>query len=248
MITYYQLGSNGRLGNQIFQLMSTIGIARNNGYDYCFDFSHKDCFIHNVFDINSYACTSHSPNKIITEKTYHLDKYILNCPDNVCLMGYLQSHKYFNESRDNTKTRLKFLPKIKKSTLDRIQIKDYISIHVRRTDYLVKNIYEILNIDYYLKALEFTNPNYDIIVFSDDIVWCQQMFKSIHRNIRYCRLGTAQSLYTMTLCKEHIIANSTFSWWGAYLSNAETIVCPSKWFKDNQISDVDLIPPEWIRI
>lgn len=250
MITYYKLGSNGRLGNQIFQFISSLGIAQHNNYDCKFNFSHPGCLIHKIFNINNYAFTKDIiPKNIISEKSYYFDNTIFNCCDNISLFGFLQSYKYFNQSRDSIKNILNFIPPIIQSARNRLQIKNYISIHVRRTDYLNKQIYTILDMKYYKTALELTNPNYEIIIFSDDISWCKIHFQNIKdRPIRYCKLGSAESLYAMTLCKEHIIANSTFSWWGAYLSDSTKIICPKKWFNNPRLSDQDLIPDEWIRI
>lgn len=119
------------------------------------------------------------------------------------------------------------------------------SIHVRRDDYLLYNdIYNILDKDYYLKAIDSElskNKHCVFYVFSDDIEWCKDAFKDVKnlvfiKNDPNNKYSSLYDLYLMSICKNNIISNSTFSWWAAMLNknNYKTIYSPSKWFvKDN---------------
>lgn len=110
------------------------------------------------------------------------------------------------------------------------------SLHVRRTDYLTNSAnHNNLDLDYYEKALEYFE-NRQIIVFSDDPEWCKK--QSLFSDDRFLISESGNNtidLCMMTFCSGHIIANSSFSWWGAWLANSEKVIAPSKWFGPNNV-------------
>ena len=106
-----------------------------------------------------------------------------------------------------------------------------VSLHIRRTDYLELDHHNSLGLDYYEKALGEFDSDRTIIIFSDDAEWCKEQklfdgdrFLVAEGNINYV------DLCLMTLCTGHIIANSSFSWWGAWLSNSKKVIAPKNWF------------------
>jgi hypothetical protein len=108
--------------------------------------------------------------------------------------------------------------------------RDVISLHIRRGDYVVNPNHPTQNIEYYRQALN-QMPDLPVIVFSDDPEWCnEQEFFSSDRFAVSEGNTTDADLCLMSLCKYHIIANSSFSWWGAWLAKSEKVIAPKNWF------------------
>jgi hypothetical protein len=180
---------------------------------------------------------------------------------NVSITGYFQSEKYFIHYKKIVLKLFRF-PKIKdklhQKYLNLINNKNSVAIHIRRGDYLndpkVRYIHGILGSDYYKKSISYIKKklkNPFFFIFSDDIELVKKNF-SFFNNKKYIFIDTKSSindLYLMSNCKHFIIANSTFSWWGAWLSkNKYKIVCaPKRWLRA-RISTPDIIPESWIKI
>jgi len=173
--------------------------------------------------------------------------------------GYWQSAKYFNHNKDKI---IDLFTEFKKEIQDKLdKLFDCktktISLHIRRGDYLkLQHAHVVQGLDYYEKALERLakelnyksveemNKEYKVMVFSDDIKWCKtcDLFKSL-KNVKYmARNPPIEDMYLMSMCNHHIIANSTFSWWGSYLNKNEDkkIIAPSMWFNPKYMS-----PEKW---
>jgi len=134
--------------------------------------------------------------------------------------------------------------------------KDPIGLHIRRGDYVQQSQdHPPCSLDYYKEALTHFDDDRQVIIFTDDIEWCknQQMFKGD----RFLISETEDNVYDLcllTLCEDYIIANSSFSWWGAWLSqnpNAK-VIAPKRWFGTTgytaKNNTEDLVPDRWIRI
>ena len=148
---------------------------------------------------------------------------------NYLLQGYFQNKNLFGKHEAQSYFRF-----------DKITIPDQIdkmlrnencvSVHVRRTDYLhVSQVLPSLSVNYYYNALD-EIKNYDkILFFSDDINWCKENFKM--NNSHFVEENELVSLKIMQYCQSNVIANSTFSWWGAFLNNNDNqVVMPETWF------------------
>jgi len=171
--------------------------------------------------------------------------------------GFFQSEKYFIESRDEIlktfNTGLLNIEKYKNFDFSRS-----CSIHLRRGDYLkFEESHPVLGEDYYSKAIEIIKEKIDnIVIFSDDIAWCKENLKSskfYDKNLVYSSEEKDYlEMSLMSKCKFNIIANSSFSWWGAWLNNQEgkVVITPKKWFGPslNHLQTNDLIPESWIKI
>lgn len=133
---------------------------------------------------------------------------------------YLQDEKYFIEYKDELRAIFG----------EGIEPIDMVSIHVRRTDYVDNQFYiNLMETDYYERAMELF-PDEKFLVFSDDIEWCKQ--QDIFKNCAFSENNTElEDLKLMAGCKAHIIANSSYSWWAAYISGDKTIA-PRTWFTD----------------
>lgn len=202
--------------------------------------------------------------RVIKEKNPSFCEKILNLPDNVYLDGYWQSEKYFTEIADILRSEFSFLKPpsaINKELLKEIQGCNSVSLHIRRGDYVsnqkIANIMEDLGIDHYIRALNLMEEliEYpDIYIFSDDINWVKKNIR-INLPLHYIEHNRGEMNYEdlrlMSNCKHHIIANSSFSWWGAWLgkNSKQIVIAPGKWFTSVHDSDIDSrIPKEWIII
>ena len=227
MISHRSIGQQGRLGNQMFQYASIIGIAKKYNYDYCF---HNDHVLNSYFNLSYPVCDYNLMNNFQDmEDAGPNAEY----PDNTTFHSYFQSEEYFKHCSDFIKSEFIFKDHIKKPVDEWMANKSYISMHIRRTDYTYKaHFHTNLSIDWYNKAKEYFNDP-KILIISDDKDWCKEYFP----------LDTispfetdGEDLYAMTQCSGHIIANSSFSWWGAYLSKGEKTIIPKEWFTGNMDS------------
>jgi len=240
---------DGRLGNQLFQLAAGINLSIDNNCQLFVPPSQYYKFINYKPEI--YLTPSHTCEFV--EPTFHFSE--INYKPGMLLKGYYQSEKYFYSNRDIVVNGLKlkdnYLLQIKEKYKD---ILDYetISIHVRRTDYLIlSDRHPTLPVSYYKKALDLIGTkNKKILIFSDDINWCRRVFEGknfifVENNIDIV------DMFLMSLCNNNIIANSSFSWWGAYFNNNldKKVVAPLKWFGCDLPNDTkDLYCKDWIVI
>ncbi len=184
-------------------------------------------------------------------------------PQNALLVGYWQSEKYF-EGID-TLIRHEFQPKVPYSAENRPWVEQAgrpfaISVHIRRTDYIdnpVTNAFHcVCSLEYYRQARDIIHekiPQARFIVFSDDIPWARQNMGFLSPACFVETTGERkdeEELILMSLCSHHIIANSSFSWWAAWLGNnpEKIVIAPRQWFNDVSLDTSDLIPETWIRL
>jgi hypothetical protein len=267
MISFYQFnGRFGQLGNQLFEIASTIGIAIKNNQEYSFiDWEYNNYFI-NPIPTESKPSISfcrefeeNSPDSgLMYDFGYRSVK--LDPANNWNLKGFFQSERYFEHCKDVIRHHFTLKPKhtdyINKKYGHLFKEKTC-SLHVRRGDFLQLHKYHNnLQLDYYAKALDVLYgvnlPH--ILIFSDDISWCKA-------NFNYPRMTFIENeiniidMFIMSMCNDHIIANSSFSWWGAWLDVKEDkrVVSPGnnfKWFGNlyASLDTRDLIPDNWIKL
>lgn len=199
--------------------------------------------------------------QVVLEKQFNFDPEILATPSNSVLVGYWQSEKYFAENLAVIKKELEFKPHIKNQLNElgkKIIGSNSVSIHFRRGDYVsnseINQIHGLCRLEYYHDALDLIferHTDIRLFIFSDDLDWVKRNFK------RDCEMnfvensGSAISdMYLMSLCKHHIIANSSFSWWGAWLATfpQKIVIAPKNWFKVSSRNSSDILPPSWIRL
>ena len=260
MLAFNHLGQLGRLGNQMFQYASLRGIAARRGYDFGIPKSNfeNEWYEHQLFEVFELP---HLPKSNIgmldmghapfaKERGFEFDELLFNqCPNDVSLWGFYQSEKYFKHIESSIREDFTFREEIRTPCEEIFQWDNPISLHVRRTDYLQNsgNHYN-LGMDYYEKALNEFEPDRQVLVFSDDPQWCVE--HKLFEGDRFCISETGDNrldLCLMSMCKTHIIANSSFSWWGAWLSGSDDVIAPMKWFGPNNKdkSLTDLIPENW---
>ncbi len=181
---------------------------------------------------------------------------------NCYLKGYWQSEKYFLKVAKQIREDFSFRPLLENQNADiakQITQTNAVSLHVRRGDYIniSKNVavYETCSLDYYRSAIQYVadrmeNPKF--FIFSDDIDWVKDNLKTDYPSIYVDHNHGSESyndMHLMSMCRHHIIANSSFSWWGAWLNpNPDKIViAPKRWFV-NETNTQDLIPLNWVRL
>lgn len=230
MITYSALGSVGRLGNHLFQIASVIGIAEELKteagfpswkYEPYFEKPLPHYFFPNVTQLK--------------ESSYHHDTSFLNGIDpkkNYDIWGYLQSERYWKNSGEKVRQQFAFKPEFKETIrkrYEKIFEKPTLAISVRRGDFVNNSNYYQIPLTYYLYAYyQHFGSDYNVIVFSDDFKYCKFHFKAIPNVVFADDLKDIEQLCLMSMCENHIISNSTFSWWGAYLSGSKNVIRPVK--------------------
>ena len=265
MIGLNYLGKMGQLGNQMFQYAALQGIAAKHNYKTIIP-SHPDVIVDalgnklrielfDAFDLPmgpmDVGYVPHDRN--LQEPHYHFSQELLdNCPDNVSLVGYFQSEKYFKHIEDDI--RKLFGPKedaLSCWASTQHLFDNPVALHIRRGDFLINSVHHHnLSMKYYETALRAFGSDRQVIIFSDDTDWCKQQPLFEGDRFLVCEGGGPYTdLYMMSKCDDFIIANSTFSWGGAWLSHNENklVIYPDRWFGPNNIdkSTADLFPPEW---
>ena len=195
------------------------------------------------------------------ENQFHYNKNILNISNNTILDGYWQSERYFKKYENEIKKIFTFkvnLNEIEYNYFDEIYNNHSVSVHIRRGDFLLKkneNHKTDLN-DYYLEAIKRIAKKFHKVkfyLFTDDPNWVRNYF-NMNYNHKIVDINQEEKsyidMYLMSLCKANIIANSTFSWWSAWLNNNndKIIYAPRNWFNDKTINIGDLIPRNWLLI
>ena len=245
MISFNNLGNLGRLGNQMFQYASLRGIAANKGFDCCIP--HEDVFgvsdpnvkncpdnIYRCFNLSTYVGLPN--NKMVKESGYHFDQELFDtCEDNVDLYGYFQSEKYFKHIENDIRETFKFKDEVVEDCnafLNEVSSdRGIIAIHVRRGDYLhLQSFHPTPPIEYYSEGLK-KFPDIPVLIFSDDLEWCSRQKLFAPDRFYISESNSAEyDLCLMSLCTHHIIANSSFSWWGAWLAQSKNVLAPKIWF------------------
>ena len=211
-----------------------------------------------------------NPRNLIVQSNHDFDEKQLSIVDNSCIVGRWQSEKYFftiNELvRKDFQLKEEFIPQTKVCEMIRNNPKA-ISLHVRRADYVlgesnkvVRNDlpYGNLEVDYYKKAIQrlleqVDAPNF--FIFSEDMDWAKKNLDFIPNKTfvesERSKIGMAHDLYLISQCKHHITSNSTFSWWGAYLSNSKDkiVIAPKQWSSTKEeYTPPYIIPENWIKV
>lgn len=202
---------------------------------------------------------------IIREEGFPVNQKVLNAPDNSYLIGYWQSEKYFQDIRDIILKDFSFTTKPDaENTKMADQIKDKkataVSLHVRRGDYVTNQHANTFHgtspMEYYQKAVDLMakkvqKPHF--FIFSDDPAWTQENLKTGHPATYVTNNDGDKGFEDMRLmmqCQHHIIANSSFSWWGAWLnpSTEKIVMAPKTWFLDPSVDTRDIYAEGWIKV
>ena len=259
MITTY-IHNEGGFGNKLFQIAASLSLAKDN----------NDEIILPEWDYKNFFKNKIKTDDIVYSLKWDIWKepghnfFPIKYTENLRLDGYFQSEKYFKDNSELIKyyfTPSEEIENYIQNKYGKLLEDETVSIHVRRGDYLWANnrgLFYILDQNYFYNALKYFDKNIKILCFSDDIKWCKENFKM--ENIFFIENEKNYvDLFLMSKCKNNIISNSTFSWWGAWLNQNENkkIISPNKdkWFGEGWkyhpwgIHNVDdKVPEEWIKI
>jgi len=250
----------GGLGNQLFQVAAGVAHAKKVGTLFSVIegqhhlplqgnniSTYKSNILRNVKSISQ----DHFKNcRVYHEQGHH---YTALPPiNNLFLHGYFQSEKYFENYKKEIAGLYSITPEIEKIIGEEypyLATEKVVSLHVRRGDYLDHpTIHPTLDNSYYTEALASISDKDRVLIFSDDVDWCRKTFGN---TFSYSSLDKDYlDLYTMSKCYHHVLANSTFSWWGAWLSNTTgSVIAPTLWFGPHGAQDTqDILPERWERI
>ena len=198
------------------------------------------------------------PQNYIAEPCFQYWQGINKAPSHCYLEGYWQTARYFEKYAEIIKSDFSF-PEITEAANIKYQgdIQEHpqsVSVHIRRGDYLTASGTHLCPLSYYEKALTemnstLTDPHY--FFFSDDPDWVRENFSFPHMTVVTGNHGenSFRDMQLMSLCRHHIIANSTFSWWAAWLSMGSGVtIAPQKWFAGEERLTGDLYCPDWIQL
>ena len=252
----------GGIGNQMFQIATAHSLALLNNDNSAFNFN--DCFTpaqgntsnkykNNIFKNINEISDYEGLTTIYSEPNFSYNK-ILYTP-NLILSGYFQSELYFKEHKKNISDLFFINPIHVKGINNHFKLagKKTVSIHVRRGDYLNNpDFHQPCSLEYYKEAISIFDKDYYFIFISDDIKWCKENF--IGDKYIFSDLDDDIFDFTLlTICNHNIIANSSFSWWGAFLNKNinKKVIAPKQWFGNNPNTPKDtqdIYCENWIKI
>lgn len=270
---------SGYLGNQLFQYAAMIGYAKKHCGDDWEEYVQIELWDLRKYLKNPpqlFYITSEL--ETYTEPYFHYQEIPFKPRLNIS--GYFQSWRYFEGAEKEVREALEFVPSLKTEVLSRtisslncsyndlLQYNRVTGIHARLGDYskLPNHYVQLLQTDYYIRAIQELDDKTDFfLVFSNDIPQCKRYFSSVEEKIRSKVLfvespqeksegnsSAISDLYLMSCCSNFIIANSSMSWWGAWLirNRDKIVIAPKQWFGPAlSMNDTkDLIPPEWIKL
>jgi hypothetical protein len=256
----------GGLGNQCFQYAIGRHLAELRQTELKLDISEFENYKLHAYSLGNLNILEKfaSPDEVAAtrcskEKHFHFDSDVFSLPDETYLHGYWQSEKYFAEISEIIRKEITVklpLSGKNKEISEEITSCASVSLHIRRADYVTETIFQPCSLDYYLSAVKHIagieeKPHF--FVFTDDKAWVREHFK-LNYSLTFVEHNgpdkNYEDLRLMSSCKHNIIANSTFSWWAAWLNinPCKIVFAPSRWFTDKVYSDPkDLIPASWLR-
>lgn len=246
----------GRYGNNLFMVAAMMGLCARTGQSWGIPkhYHHKPIYIHR------FPLFTGNPRKLHQYEAIDIKDHgfheIPHFPNGVHLHGFFQSYKYFDHIKDEVVNRFNFA--------NYPQYKDFTSVHIRLGDYVEHaGSFPPVTLDYIKQAFEIIKPK-KVLVFSDEVNKCRGMFgefSDIHFEFSPGKKEQPnggrtefEQISAMSSCQNNIIANSTFSFWGAYCNrNPDKIVVSphyKSWFgpKAQNLDTSDLLPPEWRQI
>ena len=254
MITFNSLGHYGRFGNQMFQYATLYSIAKTKKLDFgvpynnrskneYMDFCLPDCFP----NLSAKNSSNYHTKYKAQEKIFEYNAGIFGILDDTDICGYFQSEKYFVDYKNGLLKEFDFAEhiKLKAGDIRSLTSNEAISVHIRLGDFVSQqHNHPICSIEYYEEALKNVPDDKLIFIFSDDVEQASNIFKNLNKKVVFPETNDKYvDMCLMNMCDYHIIANSSFSWWGAWLSNSKKVITPSRWF-----GNAPNMPKNWSNI
>ena len=283
-VSFNGLGNEGRLGNQMFQYAFIRGMSKRYGYDFIIPDANANRFdnygLFDCFELEGCKTGEGSYPTLECRDTAFNQKFLDECTDNTNYSGVFQTEKYFANATEELRKDFTFHKEILDPCQEFIDnVGDVIFLHVRRGNsnlvgkrgekwsyQLLQDYHPLMKKEYYLEALSHFDESKKVIVLSDTIDWCKEQDwlqddRFLFSDSSYEVFDDGASvpyidLCLMSLCSGGIIANSSMSWWGAWLqNNTGKIIAPNPWYGakaynygNAELCDTDLIPERWIKI
>ena len=283
-VSFNGLGNEGRLGNQMFQYAFIRGMSKRYGYDFIIPDANANRFdnygLFDCFELEGCKTGEGSYPTLECRDTAFNQKFLDECTDNTNYSGVFQTEKYFANATEELRKDFTFHKEILDPCQEFIDnVGDVIFLHVRRGNsnlvgkrgekwsyQLLQDYHPLMKKEYYLEALSHFDESKKVIVLSDTIDWCKkqdwlQDDRFLFSDSSYEVFDDGASvpyidLCLMSLCSGGIIANSSMSWWGAWLQNdTGKIIAPNPWYGakaynygNAELCDADLIPERWIKL
>ena len=283
-VCFNGLGNEGRLGNQMFQYAFMRGMSKKYGYDFMIPHESVDRYdnygLFDCFELEGCKTGEGSYPTLECRDTAFNQKFLDDCSDNTNYSGVFQTEKYFANATEELRKDFTFHKEILDPCQEFIDnVGDVIFLHVRRGNsnlvgkrgekwsyQLLQDYHPLMKKEYYLEALSHFDESKKVIVLSDTIDWCKEQDwlqddRFLFSDSSYEVFDDGASvpyidLCLMSLCSGGIIANSSMSWWGAWLQNdTGKIIAPNPWYGakaynygNAELCDADLIPERWIKI
>jgi len=271
-LTFSKIGQHGRLGNQMFQIAATIGLAEAHGLSWDFFSDIDDCAAGRLFNLRGGLARSTRPltvYKEIKQVYYNIELQNIREAEVISLHGYFQDYRYFSKSLvtlDQYFTTPHDLLQRVRAKVPELDSSLSVALHVRRGDYVQLNaLYNLLDENYYIRALSMIRSKIDtVIIVSDDIPWCKRNLVPL---IPYAVVFSPfkddlSDFLLLHLSKVIIIANSSFSWWAAFLKYIRSheklndsqiqIFAPALWYNSSgrmKHTNRDVpYPPSWTKV
>jgi Glycosyl transferase family 11 len=232
----------GGLGNQMFQ--RAFGLAlESRGYTVRYDPFALVEGTHREFSLGYFGDLpiGRAEGLSVTEVGAGFNPEYLNPPDTCTMIGYWQSEKYFLPIAHEVREAFRFRG-------PRPLLPDSIAIHVRRQDYVgLQHFHGMPEINYYREGVAHIHRRagglLKVLVLSDDRQWCRENFPSEYSVVEGA--NKYEDMKILAACGFAVIANSSFSWWGAWLGRQRIVVAPKQWFADASMDSKDIVPERW---
>ena len=283
-VSFNGLGNEGRLGNQMFQYAFIRGMSKKYGYDFIIPDANSDRFdnygLFDCFKLEGCKTGEGSYPTLECRDTAFNQKFLDDCSDNTNYSGVFQTEKYFANATEELRKDFTFHKEILDPCQEFIDnVGDVIFLHVRRGNsnlvgnrgekwsyQMLQDYHPLMKKEYYLEALSHFDESKKVIVLSDTIDWWKkqdwlQDDRFLFSDSSYEVFDDGASvpyidLCLMSLCSGGIIANSSMSWWGAWLqNNTGKIIAPNPWYGakaynygNAELCDADLIPERWTKL
>ncbi|MBS1646336.1 MAG: alpha-1,2-fucosyltransferase [Bacteroidetes bacterium] len=202
------------------------------------------------------------PKQLIIQRFNEYNKQYLSIKNNTCFVGRWQSELYFKDAEQQIRKEFTITTLLNneiKKTAENIKNTNSICLHIRRGDLITSSVYSssigALSMEYYTQAIHYIkqqieNPTF--FIFSDDIEWCKQNIilpdPTFYMNNTTAGEKAEGHLHLMQQCKHFIISNSTYAWWGAWLSanKNKRVIYPENWYKDSKYNNPSMSPKSWV--
>ena len=283
-VSFNGLGNEGRLGNQMFQYAFIRGMSKKYGYDFIIPDANSDRFdnygLFDCFKLEGCKTGEGSYPTLECRDTAFNQKFLDECSDNTNYSGVFQTEKYFANATEELRKDFTFHKEILDPCQEFINnVGDAIFLHVRRGNsnlvgkrgekwsyQLLQDYHPLMKKEYYIQALSHFDESKKVIVLSDTIDWCKK--QDWLQDDRFLLSDSSYEVFDdgasvpyidlclMSLCSGGIIANSSMSWWGAWLqNNTGKIIAPNPWYGakaynygNAELCDADLIPERWTKL